>query len=111
MWHGVLVLIDLMHLNDQAALTMGEPQLYEAMREMNFQSIGSILESQLCHLYYELPEETIPVPLERLQTKIAELNPKQLHLGAASYRCFLIPEAAMPNGARRNPRPDLTLAL
>jgi hypothetical protein len=52
------------------------------------------------------------VPLERLQKKITELNPKQPpQLGAASYHCFLIAKADMPDGAKSNSRPDMTLVL
>ena len=109
---GVLVLIDLIYFGDQAALKRGEPQLYEVMHEMKFQPIGSILESQLCHLYYELLKEATPVPLERLQTRITELNPKQSpQSDAASYHCFLIAKADMQDGAKSSPRPALTLAL
>jgi len=108
----VLILIDLAYLNDHAALKRGEPQLYEVMHEMGFQPIGSIVESQTCHLYYELPSEATLVPLERIQKKITELNPKQIpQVGVASYHCYLIAEADMPDEAKSNPRPDLTLVL
>ena len=107
-----MVLIDLAYLNDQAALKRGESQLHEVMHEMGFQPIGSIVESQTCHLYYELPSEATLVPLERLQKKITELNPKQIpQVGMASYHCYLIDKADMPDEAKSNPRPDLTLVL
>ncbi len=70
----MLVLVDIMHLGDEADLQEAQDNLDREMSRMGFTKMTELNEPRVRHVYYDLHEVEMGVRPEYLNAKMIELN-------------------------------------